>query len=151
MFIGHLNILFSEAPALCIQYVLDSILFLGCMHSKYHYTVCGLSSYSLSGVSWWAGVLFFKTSNNFIKKNKINICYSTQQPFWKTQWKEAWISEDYGLPKTGERSKHPSVSFHFFKRLFQLNLSLQITTTNILHRSIFTYLKELGLNFYLVQ
>ena len=28
MFIGHLNILFSEAPALCIQYVLDSILFL---------------------------------------------------------------------------------------------------------------------------
>lgn len=28
MFIGRLNILFSEAPALCIQYFLDSILFL---------------------------------------------------------------------------------------------------------------------------
>ena len=28
MFIGHLNILSSEAPALCIQYVLDSIPFL---------------------------------------------------------------------------------------------------------------------------
>lgn len=81
MFIGRLNILFSEAPALCIQYVLDSILFLDvCILSIIIQPVaCHLTLFlvSLDGQEFF----FFKTSNNFIKKNKINICYSTQQPF----------------------------------------------------------------------
>lgn len=102
----------SLVKHLLFVYILDS--FRGCMYCKYHYPVCGLPSYSFLVSFDEQKFLSFKTSN---------ICYSTQQPFgtrgWRTEWKEAWIPEDCGLPYIGERSKHLLLlSLYFFSSLF---------------------------------
>ena len=79
MFIGHLNILFSEAPALCIQYVLDSIPFLDvCILDIIFQSVAyhlALFLVSLGGQEF-----FFFLIKLLLVLKKINICYSTQQP-----------------------------------------------------------------------